>query len=455
MGDAASAPSHGPAPVPAPLAWFECRAGAAGDMLLGALLDAGAALDAVQGAVDALGVGPIRLAVRSVRRHGIAATKLDVRVEDPAEPVTRTWRDVRRLIERADLAEPVRARALDVFARLARAEATVHRVRPDEVRFHEVGALDAIADVVGCCMALHLLGIREAMCSPVALGHGATSGEHGLVPVPGPAVLELLQEAHTPVYGGDVRAELCTPTGAALLAATVDRWGELPPMRITATGTGAGDRELSAVPNIVRVVLGTPVGTWAGTWAGTGAGTPAGQSAGTSAAAGEPVVRDQLLIEANVDDLDPRLWPSALARLLGAGAADAWLTPIIMKKGRPAHTVAVLCDAEDADAVRRVLYTETSTIGLRELVVGKRELARSQRTVSVDGCEVRIKVAYLDDVLVNAQPEYEDVSAAATALGRPEKFVLAAAVAALHASADPAHPGHSRPGPDGGGGAST
>ncbi|MQA86226.1 MAG: nickel pincer cofactor biosynthesis protein LarC [Streptosporangiales bacterium] len=382
-------------------------------MLLGALLDAGAPLRPVQEAVDALGVGRIRLTVRPVRRGGLAATKVDVGA--PAGQGTRTWRDVRELVERADLPEPVRAGALDAFARLARAEAAAHRMDPDDVHFHEVGALDAIADVVGCRMALHALGITEAVCTPVALGGGMVRAEHGLIPVPGPAVLELLREAGAPVYSGHARHELCTPTGAALLAATVDRWGELPPMRISAVGLGAGNRELSEVPNVVRVVVGEPA--------------PAGSGPGES---GGGSVREQLLVETNVDDLDPRLWPGVLAALLDAGAADAWLTPILMKKGRPAHTLSVLVDADRANPVRRTIFAETSTIGLREHAVAKRELSRGERTVDVDGCAVRMKLAYLDGAVVNAQPEYEDVAAAAAALHRPVKYVLAAAVAAAH-----------------------
>lgn len=400
------------------LAWIECRAGAAGDMLLGALVDAGAALDAVQAAVDALDAG-IRLTARPVRRHGLAATKLDVLADrggGPAAPVTRTWRDVRTLIEHAELAEPVRARALDAFARLARAEAAAHGVEPDQVHFHEVGALDAIADVVGCCAALHLLGIGEAVGTSVALGRGMSRGAHGLVPVPAPAVLEVLREAGAPVYAGAAPYELCTPTGAALLAATVDRWDELPPMRVTATGTGAGDRDFDEAPNVVRVVVGARPGT------------------ATEAAPGRPDMGEQLMVEANVDDLDPRLWPSVLSGLLAAGAVDAWLTPIVMKKGRPAYTLAALCDAADAGAVRRAVFTETSTIGVREWPVGKRALARSERTVSVGDRPIRVKLAYLDGELVNAQPEYDDVAAAAADLGRPAKSVLADAVAAAHAS---------------------
>ncbi|MGH3326726.1 MAG: nickel pincer cofactor biosynthesis protein LarC [Streptomycetales bacterium] len=387
--------------------WFQCFAGASGDMVLGALVDAGAPLDTVQAAVDAIGVEPITLTAREVTRHGLAATKIDVRVD--RSTVVRTWGNVRRILGTADLPQPVRDRALDVFARLARAEATAHRTSPDQVHFHEVGGLDALADIVGSCAALHALGVTDAVGSAVALGSGMARSEHGLIPVPAPAVVALFSEVGAPTYSGDAPYELCTPTGAALLAATCRTWGGLPPVRITASGLGAGTRELAELPNVLRVVVGEPV-----------VSPPAG--------AGEPA----LLFETNVDDLDPRLWPPVLAKLLRAGASDAWLVPILMKKGRPAHTLAVLVPATEADTVRRTVFTETSAIGLRETPVTKRALERELRVVHVDGVEIRVKTAILAGVVVNAQPEYEDVAAAAAQLGRPVKVVLAAATAAAH-----------------------
>jgi hypothetical protein len=204
---------------------------------------------------------------------------------------------------------------------------------------------------------------------------------------------------------------MCTPTGAALLAATVTSWGTLPTMRIMATGHGAGSRDLDEIPNLLRIIVGDPL---------------------PAAVSRPPEPTGAVLIEANIDDLDPRLWPPVLARLLDAGASDAWLTPIVMKKGRPAHTLSVLVDEPAADAVRTVVFTETSTIGLREYPVAKRALVREARTVEVDGQQIQIKIATLDGKVVNAQPEYDDVAAAAAALGRPVKAVLAAANAAAH-----------------------
>jgi pyridinium-3,5-bisthiocarboxylic acid mononucleotide nickel chelatase len=390
------------------VAWFQCIAGASGDMMLGALVDAGASLERLQRAVDALGADAVRLSAERVSRHSLAATKINVSAVGDVSP--RGWSTIRNMLEGADLPERVRSLALDVFDRLARAEAAIHGTEPDDVHFHEVGALDAIVDVVGTCAALEDLGIVRAVGSPVALGSGLTRAAHGVLPVPAPAVVALLAEAGAPVYSGDAPYEMCTPTGAALLAATCSSWGGLPPMRVTARGLGAGGRDLEEVPNALRVVIGEPM--------------PAEPMISNSA--------DALVLEANVDDLDPRLWPSILSRLLAAGADDAWLTPILMKKGRPAHTLSVLLSPELAHAAYRIIFTETSTIGLRQARVDRRTLARRTHTVLVDGQEIRVKTALLDSVVVNAQPEYEDVVGAAERLGRPVKAVLAAANAAAY-----------------------
>ena len=380
--------------------WLDCSAGISGDMLLGALVDAGAPLATLQAAVDAVGVEPVRLRAEQVERGGLGALRVHVEVADTAP--TRTWSDVRGLLEAADLAPAVRGTALEVFARLAAAEGAVHRVPPEQVHFHEVGALDAVADVVGTAAGVHALGLTGLQASPVALGSGTTRGAHGPLPVPAPAVLALLTGA--PVTAGPVPHESTTPTGAAVLATLVRSWGPLPPMRLRAVGTGAGGRDPAEAANVLRLVLGEPAG-----------------AAGT-----EPA----LLLEANVDDLDPRLWPAVLARLMAAGASDAWLTPILMKKGRPAHTLSVLCRPGDADPLRRVVFEQTSTIGLRERAVDKRALARTELVVDVLGRPVRVKQALLDGRVVNSQPEWEDVATAADALDLPVKLVLARAVAA-------------------------
>lgn len=404
------------------LAWFQPLAGASGDMLLGALLDAGAELAAVQAAVDAVGTEPILIETEDVLRAGVAATKAHVRI--PASSVVRTWPNIRGLLEDADLEPAVRAGALEVFGLIAGAEAQAHRTTPDQVHFHEVGALDAVADVVGVCAALHELGVTDAVSSAVAVGSGMVRSAHGLMPVPGPAVVALLAAAGAPVYSGEVPFELCTPTGAALLAATVTSWGPMPLGRIVGTGYGAGSRDLDDLPNVLRVVLLDPL-------AEPDTGTDTGSDTGSDDRAGSTT---ELLLETNVDDLDPRIWPAVLRQLLDAGAADAWLTQILMKKGRPAYTLSVLVPPAAATAVRRVVFTQTSAIGLRERAVTKRALDRSWVTVTVPGGDVRIKTASLDGQVVNAQPEYDDVAEVARQTGRPVKAVLADAVAAAHAA---------------------
>ena len=389
------------------LAWFDAGAGASGDMLLGALVGAGAPLADVQTAVDALQVEPVRLRESAVTRAGLAATRVDVQV--PPSDVRRTWPDIRGLVESADLDDAVRVRALDVFARLARAEAAAHGTAEDDVHFHEVGALDSLADVVGASAALHALGIGGASCSPVTVGAGSVRTAHGLLPVPVPAVVALLGAAGAPVRGGSVEHEACTPTGAALLTSVVSSWGPLPAMTVEAVGTGAGGRDDERVPNVLRVLLGSP----------------AHQPTDTT-------LEEAVVLEANVDDLDPRLWPGVLSALLAAGASDAWLTPILMKKGRPAHTLSVLTSPERLADVRSVVYAESSTIGMRVHRVGKDALEREVVEVVVRGRTVRVKLARSGGDVVNAAPEYDDVVAAAAALGTPVKAVLAEAVAAAH-----------------------
>jgi uncharacterized protein (TIGR00299 family) protein len=386
------------------IGWLDCSAGASGDMFLGALVDAGVPLPVLQAAVDAVGVEPVTLRVEQVVRSGLGATR--VHVHAPETTVTRTWMEVRGLLESADVSPDVRALALAVFARLAAAEASVHRLPVDEVHFHEVGGLDAIADIVGTAAGLTHLGLTQLTASAVALGSGSARSAHGPIPVPVPAVLELL--AGVPVRAGAAPHEMTTPTGAALLATVVTGWAELPPMQLSKTGVGAGGRDPEEVANVLRLVLGEPI-------AATGT---------------------ELLIETNVDDLDPRLWPTVLQRLLDAGASDAWLTPILMKKGRPAHTLTVLCADRLADAVRNVIFTETSTIGLRTARVDKHALDRTETTVVVGGHPIRVKIAVHDGSVVNANAEYDDVVATADALRRPVKAVLAEAAAAALSAAE-------------------
>lgn len=385
--------------------WIDASSGASGDMLLGALLGAGVPLEVIAKAVGAVAPEHVALRPEAVTRNGFAATRC--RVEAADSHTHRTWRDIAGLLAAADLAEPVRARAHATFERLAGAEAAVHGTTPDEVHFHEVGALDAIADVVGVCAGLEHLGLARLVVSPVAVGSGTVRGAHGSMPVPPPAVAELLRGV--PSYAGPPGSpalELCTPTGAALLTAHATGWGPQPPMTVREVGVGAGGRDPEGHANVLRLLVGA-----------------------AGAAPGEHGTHAPRLIETNVDDLDPRLWPNVIAALLDAGASDAWLSPIVMKKGRPAHTLHALVPGDRAERVRGEIFRQTSAIGVREIPVGKHALERQMRTVHVDGHPVRVKLALHNGTVVNAQPEYDDLTAVAASTGRPVKDVLAEATA--------------------------
>jgi uncharacterized protein (TIGR00299 family) protein len=324
-----------------------------------------------------------------------------VHVDVPETAVVRHLPEVLALFAGLDL--PVRDLATAVFERLSRAEAAVHRMPIDQVHFHEVGALDSIADVVAVCAGFVHLGLTELHCSTLGLGTGHVTSAHGRLPVPVPAVLELLVGV-TAVRSGPAPFESTTPTGAALLATLVTTWGPMPEMTVSSMGMGAGSRDTVEVANVLRLVVGEPAAI-----------TPTGSA---------------LQIDANVDDLDPRVWPTAIARALAVGAHDAWITPITMKKGRPAHTFSVLCSEADAAKMRAVIFAETSTIGVRQFTVTRHVLDRSESTVEVGGQTIRVKAASYADGVVNRSVEWEDVASAAEALGRSTKDVLAAATAA-------------------------
>lgn len=380
--------------------WVDASAGASGDMLLGALIGAGVPLAVLSGSIDAVAPEPVTLRPEQVARNGFAATRCHVEIPDSLHH--RSWRDIRALLESADLDRAVRDLAVRTFERLAEAEARVHGADPLDVAFHEVGALDAIADVVGVCAGFVWLG-GDVTVSPVAVGSGSVRGAHGQMPVPPPAVAELLR-GH-PSLAGPGSAESCTPTGAALLTTVAGTWGPQPAMAVDAIGIGAGGRDPETHANVLRLFVG--------------------RSAGPD--------QRPLLIESNIDDLDPRVWPSVIAALLDAGASDAWLTPILMKKGRPAHTLSVLTSSAAADTVRTAIWRHTSTIGVREIPLGKHALDREMVSVDVAGHTIAVKLASHQGEVVNAQPEWDDVARAAAALDRPVNDVLAEAIAATRA----------------------
>jgi len=383
--------------------WVDAGNGAAGDMLLAALLDAGAQLSVVRAGLARLRVEPIKLEIHQVRRYGLRAALVTVRA--PESTAHRGIAEVTAVIRQASLAEAVTAFACATFDRLARAEARVHGVEVDEVAFHEVGALDAIADVVGCALALHDLGMLEAttrVVSPMAIGTGRVDAAHGQLPVPAPAVLELLAQAGAPISDHTAQMEMCTPTGAALLTTLATGWGPAPNCTLRRVGVGAGRSDPSGHPNVLRVVTGTrelALEPW--------------RSA--------PMYQ----LEATLDDLDPRIWPDLLERLRAAGGADAWCTPALMRKGRPGQILSVLADADRVDLLCRIVFEHTTTFGVRIFGVERRALRRDQVPVPVGGGVVLVKRGYLGDRVVTVQPEYDDVLAEAQRSDTPVALVLA------------------------------
>jgi pyridinium-3,5-bisthiocarboxylic acid mononucleotide nickel chelatase len=374
--------------------------GAAGDMLLAALLDAGADLDAVRAGLARLAVESIGLSASAVRRHGQRATL--VHVETAQAPAARTLPDIVRIVAGAGLPRAVADFAVATFTALARAEARVHGVAETEVHFHEVGALDAIADVVGCALALDHLGALTApvrAVSPVAVGSGTARTSHGPLPVPVPAVLELLVAAGAPIRPHPAEMELCTPTGAALLTTLATEWGPPPALTPLSVGVGAGRADPDGHPNVLRVVIGQaqPTADW----------TEAGLCQ----------------VESTIDDLDPRIWPDLLERLREAGAADAWISPALMRRGRPGQVLTLLADPDQVDLLCRLVFEHTTTLGVRVFPVQRRSLHRDQVEVPFGPAVVRVKRGYLAGTLVTVQPEYADLLAAAEQTGAPVKDI--------------------------------
>jgi uncharacterized protein (TIGR00299 family) protein len=379
------------------IAYLDCIAGISGDMALGALIDAGADLDAIRSQLATVPIEPFELDVEQVETHGVRATRIGVRAGVTA--IIRTYSSIRTLLDQASLDPPVRNTAQRIFRRLAEAEARVHRKEVDLVTFHEVGATDSVIDIVGVAAALSLLGVERVFSSPVPTGFGMVRTEHGLMPIPGPAVTELLRGA--PMYSRGVTAELVTPTGAAILAAVAEGYGELPRMRMEASGYGAGTQELE-FPNVLRVLVGIEEER----------ASPTG-----------PAAPGDVLLETNVDDLNPELYEFVLERLFAAGAQDAWLTPVVMKKSRPAVTVSVLCSTEREATMRHVLFRETGTLGVRVTPVAKHALEREVVKVETRHGPVAVKVGYLEGKRVSMSPEFEDCARVAREAGVPARDV--------------------------------
>lgn len=381
-------------PSPAYLAWFHCFAGIAGDMALASLVDAGADLDEVCTLVGRIPIGGWSIEAQAVQRGGIAATRLVVTASDDA--VVRTYAHITALIDEARLPDRVRERAQATFAALAQVEGRLHRRPAEQVHFHEVGGVDAIVDIVGTSAALEVLGVDQVWASPVATGTGMVRTAHGALPNPAPAVVELLRGA--PTYGRDLAVELTTPTGAALLAANAVGYGPLPPMTVAAAGFGAGERDIDGLPNVTQVVLGRPLAGAEGD--------------------GQPVA----LLEVNIDDATGEILAHAIGALLEAGAHDAWVTPIIMKKGRPAYTLSSLADVALVDQMAKVMTEETGSLGIRAHRLERWPAARSEDEVEVEGLPVRVKVS-----AGRVKVEHDDAARAARRTGLPLREVLSRA----------------------------
>ena len=393
------------------VAWFHCYAGIAGDMALGSLLDAGAELDEVLALLARLPLTGWSLRAEPTLRAGIAATSAVVVVTD--DVVVRTHAHIVGLVQEARLPERVTRRALATFAALAEVEARLHRRRPEQVHFHEVGSHDTVIDVVGTAAALEVLGVDDVASSAVATGTGTVRSAHGILPNPSPAVVQLLRGI--PTWGRDIAVELTTPTGAAILAANAGWFGPMPPMRIESTGFGAGGRDIDGLPNCTQVVVGESL-------------------VAERADSGQPVV----LLETNLDDATGEVLAHAIEVVLAAGAHDAWITPVVMKKGRPGHTVSVLVDPALSEAVREVLQSETGTLGVRGTVLERWPRSRTMEEVTVDGAPVRIKVSP-----GRVKAEQADAARVARRHGLPLREVLHQAEAAWRHGDD--GPGPPRP----------
>lgn len=384
------------------IAYFDCIAGISGDMALAALIDAGADFDELRQHLAKLPLEPFDLDVEESDQHGLRATRVTVRASSAG--VIRTYASIRALLDAADLPPQALRLAQRIFRQLAEAEARVHQKEVENVTFHEVGAVDSIVDIAGTALALSMLGIERVFASAVPTGLGMTKTEHGVMPIPGPAVVELLRGA--PMYSKGVTAELTTPTGAAILAATVEGFGELPPMRIESVGYGAGTHRLD-FPNVLRILVGP-------------AESPAAHAGGNAS--------EQTVLETNVDDLNPELYEYVLERVFAAGAQDAWLVPIVMKKGRPAVTIRVLCAPDRETEMRQIIFRETGTLGIRSAAVSKTTLDRDTLKVETAHGAVAVKIGVLDGHVVTVAPEYEDCARVAREAGVPAKDVFEEAV---------------------------
>lgn len=377
--------------------YFDCFAGASGNMILGALISAGVDVEALKSELEKLSLPNFDLAVEKVDRSGISSTH--IRVEIPDEKNHRHLPEIEKIIKESALSDLVKERSIAIFNRLAIAEASVHGIELSKVHFHEVGAFDAIIDIVGSCIGFEMLNVEQFAASKIHVGSGFVDMAHGKFPVPPPAVAELLKAV--PFYSTEIEGELITPTGAAIISTLAMNYGPIPELTLEAIGYGAGTRTYEKFPNVLRVMIGY------------------------TAALKRSDGRETLcVLETNIDDLSPQILGHFMERALEEGALDCWFTPIQMKKNRPATLVSVLCRAADEQRFLDLFYRETSTIGVRVQRVERASLKRELTTVSTEYGDIGVKAAYTDGGIVNRQPEFEDLKAAAAANGVTVKQVV-------------------------------
>ena len=386
------------------VAHFDCFAGAGGDMIVAALLDAGADLDALRSELDKLDLDGYSLASQTVSRCGMSGTKFDVQIpSDQPEHHHRGLKDCLDLIKRADLPARAAKRASDIFTRLAQVEAQVHGCTIAEIHFHEVGAVDSIVDIVGACLALEQLEIEQVFCSVIPVGTGTIECQHGTIPVPAPATAELLRGFKT--RQGPIVGEMTTPTAAAVLTTLSGEFTEMPAMDVASVGYGAGTRESDVLPNLLRVFVGEP------------------SQSGTA----DTVVE----LTVNLDDCTGEIIGTTIEKLLSTGCLDAWAAPIVMKKSRPAWQLSVLCSPSDVHAAEDILLTETTSLGVRRKLCGRTKLAREFQTVTTPFGPIRMKLGLRGGVILTASPEFDDCQQAAQSHGTPVRKVMDAARAAF------------------------
>jgi uncharacterized protein (TIGR00299 family) protein len=363
------------------LAYFDCFSGISGDMTLGALVDAGCDIEHLRSGLRGLQVSGWELSAEKVWKNGLSATYIRVKTDDRQKH--RSLSAILQLLRDSQLAPQVGERASAIFQKLGEAEARVHDVPVEKIHFHEVGAVDAIVDIVGACIGFHVLGIEQFACSPLNVGGGTAKMAHGVLPVPAPATAKLLQGK--PTYSSGVQRELITPTGAAIVATVCDVFGPQPPMTVSAIGYGAGTVDLEGQPNVLRVMIGE------------------------AAEKTVPGYDEEIaVIEANLDDMNPQIYGYFLDKALAAGALDVYTTPVQMKKNRPGTLLTVLCKPQDANALMSLIFGETTTFGLRTYRAQRRTLPREHVSVATSFGDVRVKVSRVNGRILHVAPEYDD-----------------------------------------------